>query len=404
MTVRIPLVLQNGQPEELQSGDQLSIVSPISGLTAGRLAVSASASTLQDYPGGTFDGTTLAVPTINPTNVGTLPSFYNYLINGGFDYFQRTAPGTLTAIANDTYGPDRWNILTQTTTVQIQRVAGNIYSVSAGELKQNQAAAQRMGLCQILEASSSVSIRGKTVIAQAKIKCSSSQPIRIAILEWTGTADAPTSNVVKDWTSGTFTANNFFLTSSLTVTAVSAVTPSAATWTTLSVTGTVSASCNNFIVFIWTEGTAAQNVTLDVTEVGLYTGAQIRNWEPRLAQQELAMCQRYYEKSYGIDTPPGTATTSSCNVSAGINSYWCHQLTSYYKMTKRVIVGPTIYSTYTASTTGKATQQLLSNSTFDGDITASVLFSGANNWSIVLTAFTYATDYATWHWTDDCEL
>jgi hypothetical protein len=357
MTVRIPLVMQNGQPEELQSGDQLSIVSPISGLTAGRLAVSASASTLQDYSGGTFDGTTLAVPTITPTNVGTLPTQQNFLINGGFDYFQRTLPGTLTAVTNDTYGPDRWNILTETTTVQIQQVVGDVNSIFAGTLKQNQAAAQHMGLLQILEMYPSFALRGKTVIAQARIYCTSSQPIRIAILEWTGTADVPTSNVVKSATwAGPYTANNFFLTSNLTVTAVAAVTPATNTWTALTVTGTVSASCNNLIVFIWTEGTAAQNVTLGIAEAGLYTGTQVRNWEPRLPQQELALCQRYYEKSYSLGVPPGSLIVGDgVEWITAVTSGWLTVNKAQMKVVKRIAIIPRAYS-YDNGTIDKASE------------------------------------------------
>jgi hypothetical protein len=234
----------------------------------------------------------------------------NALINGGFDFFQRTAPGTLTAVDDDAYGPDRWNILTQTASVQIQRVAGDVYSVNAGRIKQNQASAQRMGLLQIVEAVDSKRFRGKTAIFQARVKCSASQAIRIAILEWTGTADAVTSDVVKDWTSATYTVDNFFLATGLTITAVAAVTPGADTWTAISVSGTVSASCNNIIAFIWTEATAAQNVTLDVTESGLYFGSVVRSWNPRPVAHELAMCQRYYEKSWDVDDPPGTATLS----------------------------------------------------------------------------------------------
>src|SRR5689334_7601271 len=34
----------------------------------------------------------------------------NCLINGGFDFAQRQDPATLTTIAIDNYGPDRWRV------------------------------------------------------------------------------------------------------------------------------------------------------------------------------------------------------------------------------------------------------------------------------------------------------
>jgi hypothetical protein len=64
----------------------------VTGLTAGRLAVSASATTLQDYAGGTFDGTTLVVPACTV---------------GGFSTYQIITANTTLYIAttgNDTTG------------------------------------------------------------------------------------------------------------------------------------------------------------------------------------------------------------------------------------------------------------------------------------------------------------
>jgi hypothetical protein len=324
---------------------------------------------------------------------------YNYLINGGFDFFQRTAPETLTAVANDAYGPDRWNILTQTTTVQIQRVAGAFFSYHGGILKQNQAAAQRMGMEQILETVTSLALRNRTITVQAQIKCSSSQPIRIAILEWTGTADTPTSNVVRDWTSGTFTANNFFLASNLTVTAVAAVTPTAYTWTPFSVSGTVSGNCINLIVFIWTEGTAAQNVTLDITEAGLYTGTQIRNWEPRFMQQEIALCQRYYEKSYELDIPPGTASYDSSMATTMVTAIRPGDRHIQYQTKKVAANAPTLWSVKTANTSGVTTN------TDDGlDCTSLIDYASSSGATWYVSAGGIAGHSHYFHWSISCEL
>lgn len=241
----------------------------------------------------------------------------NALINGGFDFFQRTDPATLTAVSDDTYGPDRWNILTQTAAIQIQRVTGDTNSVNAGRIKQNQASAQRVGLLQIIEVANSKPLRNRDVVFQARIKCSASQLIRLTLLEWTGTADAVTSDVIKDWT-----AENYgdILIAGLTVAGLGGVTPTAAVWTAVRTWGAkVSASCNNLIVFIWTEETAAQNVTLDVTEVGLYSGNIEQPWNPRPAQQEFALCQRYYEKSYANDVAPGTVITNGMRTLLQLN-------------------------------------------------------------------------------------
>ena len=221
---------------------------------------------------------------------GALP---NLIINGSFDVWQRQPATTATSRSDDQYGPDRWYVLTQTAAVNVERSTGDTKGQYAGKITQPQASAQRIGIAQIVEHIRSKPERGQAVYLRARVKISASQAVRIAILEWTGTADSVTSDVVNSWTSGTYTAGNFFLGSNLTVTQVASVTPSAATWTTLAVTGTVSSSCNNLIVLIWTEGTANQNVTLEVTEADLYRGAAAREWTPRTSGEEVALCQRF---------------------------------------------------------------------------------------------------------------
>src|SRR5207244_4481110 len=75
---------------------------------------------------------------------------------------------------------------------------------------QSQASAQRFGLAQIIEGKNCKHARGNSGTLLPRIRCSASTPIRYAILGWTGTEDVVTSDVVLSWTSGTFTAGNFF--------------------------------------------------------------------------------------------------------------------------------------------------------------------------------------------------
>jgi len=329
----------------------------------------------------------------------------NLLINGGFDYFQRQVPATLTSRADDTYGPDRWVVLTQTAAVQSARSTGASYSTNAGQLKQNQAAAQRMGFLQIVEAVDSKPLRGKPTRFQAKVKCSANQTIRIAILEWTGTADAVTSDVVKDWTSGTYTANNFFLTSSLTVTAVGSVLLDANVWTDISVSGTISTSCNNLIVFIWTDSTAAQNVTLGVTEAGLYHGSAAVDWQPRLSQQEFALCQRYYEKSYNLDAAPQTVTADGFEQSEISSIFRFYAPFIKYLVIKRVAVDPVIYS-YENGTTNEVSEYTAGPAwQADRDIN-SALFAATTKGAFIVgeDGDFVVGSFSRWHWIVDAEL
>lgn len=281
-------------------------------------------------------------------DVGDFSSNQNLIINGGFNFFQRTTPGTLTSVSDNTYGPDRWKVMTQTTSVQIKRVTdllGVPFKYSC-QLKQNQSSAQRMGLLQIIESCQSMSCRSKPITAQVRIKCSSSQPIRIALLEWTYLPDTTLPDFVNDWTSSTYTTSNFFTSANTTVVGVDSVTPTADTWTSLTLTGDVSSSCANLILFIWTEGTAAQDVTLDISECDVHFGSYVRNWSPMNEAIELQMCQRYYEKSYPIDTAVGSASSPGQFASPVMNTALSYVWTIYYLQNKRTAVNPVIYSTY----------------------------------------------------------
>lgn len=262
----------------------------------------------------------------------------NVLINGDGTFFQRQAPGTATARSDDTYAGDRFYVLTQTASINVER-SSDIFPNSpfAHKLTQNQASAQRMGYAQIVEHRWSKPLRGKAITFQGRMKCSSSQAIRFAILEWTGTADSVTSDVVNSWTNSTYTAGQFFLGSNLTVAAVGSITPSAATDTAFSLSASVTTSCNNLIVLVWTEGTAAQNVTLELGEMDCHLGAIARQWSPRTLAEEEALCGWFYETNFPPDTAPANGTTTSSARFEGIayDATVCAALGSF-KYKKRV--------------------------------------------------------------------
>lgn len=239
------------------------------------------------------DGTGFKLHTEFVASSDFLGGFRDKLINGAGEINIRS----YTTVADDTYWCDRNYILTQTAAITptiLQGVSNGLPYMM--RLTQSQAAAQRMGNAQIIEASVAQRLRGKQVTLGGKLRCSSSQPIRFAVLEWFGTSDVPVSDVVSNWGSGSFTAGSFFLGSNLGVVAVGSITPAANTITDWSLVGNIAAS-NNIIVMMWTEGTAAQNVTLDMTW-GLVVGdASAETWpyEMRSPQQERGLCERYCE-------------------------------------------------------------------------------------------------------------
>lgn len=202
------------------------------------------------------------------------------------------------ATTDNAFFADRWLMLTQTASVTPSVLSAPETGYASGiRVTQTQVAAQRFGFQQTVESVNCLDLRSQTVSFSPRVRISNSQAIRYAILAWTGTADTmgASRDTVLDWTSSSYTAGGFFIASNLTVVAVGSSTPSANTWTTLpAISGTCPAGMNNLLVFVWTEGTAAQNVTLDFDYMACNAGGTPYFYEPRPYQQELDICSRYH--------------------------------------------------------------------------------------------------------------
>ena len=252
-------------------------------------------------------------------------AFNNRLINPNGQVWQRQNTGAA-AITDDTYVFDRWYGLTQSAGVTASQVTlaedGTPYMM---RLSQANASAQRFGIAQIIEYLHCVDMRAQGVVLSARVRMSATTTLRYAILEWTGTSDSVTSDFVLDWTNGTFTAGNFFTTTSTTVTSTGSTSLTANTLTNISLTGTVSSSANNVVVIFWTDSTQAQNVTLDIAKVQLEIGSTASTFSPRSYVDDYHMCMRYYQKSFTYATAPaqnltifdGAVVTVTATTSAG---------------------------------------------------------------------------------------
>jgi hypothetical protein len=246
----------------------------------------------------------------------------NRLINGAFNVNQ---PG-LTTAADAVYHLDQWYALTETGSVTIaQQTDQENGQPTSLRMTQPDVTAKRIGSAQPIESINCRDLRGQTVALRARIRCSVSQAIRWAVVEWTGTADAITKDVVSSWTSGTFTTGNFFIATTTTIAATGNITPAANTWTDLLASATISSSANNLIVFIWSEGTLAQNATLDLGLVQLAQGAQTPFESARPVSMELALAQRYYQSTLYV----GSAQRNNPRVYAYANAGAVVMLTSY---------------------------------------------------------------------------
>ena len=115
------------------------------------------------------------------------------------------------------------------------------------------------------------------------------------------------------------------------------------------------------------------NATFELTGVQLEVGSVATDFEHRSFGQELALCQRYFNRSYAYGTAAGTATTSGAFVHSlfGAQNYAAIPGGIRFTQTMRTTPSITIYSTYNANVTGKLT----ADST---DKTASIAYQTEN--------------------------
>jgi len=236
----------------------------------------------------------------------------NAIINGNFAVAQRGAgpftDATVPLNSDDTYVIDRWTLLSDGNNIVdvSQETSATITNPPFALKLDVETANKKFGIITILENKDSRRLINQAVSLSFKAKGTkvggslTINAVRAAILTWSSTADAVTSDVVSVWdaagTNPTLAANWNYENVPAALTALS---ESYQTYKIENIT-IDTAAATNVAVFIWTD-----DITLDVgdflhiTEVQLEIGANSTAYEYRPFQQELALCQRY---CYGLTT------------------------------------------------------------------------------------------------------
>ena len=224
----------------------------------------------------------------------------NRVINGDMRVRQRTTLGT----TDDTYTLDRWNLLLEASSAAAASqetsdvpTDGSKYALklTVGSGEDN-----KFGVVTFLEFRDVADLRGKTVSLQVKLKATAAiTDVRMAVLEWTSTADSVTSDVVGTWGSA---GTNPTLASNWAYLGTPANLSPTTSWATYRVEGlTVGASANNLAVFIWCEDetTTVTTDSLLITDVQLEEGPTCSGFDRRPFNLEWLLCRRYF-RQYGI--------------------------------------------------------------------------------------------------------
>ena len=346
--------------------------------------------------------------------------FKNRIINGAMMIDQRNA-GAATASSYAGYTVDRWNI-SQTVTgkVVMQQNAGSVTPPTGFK---NYLGATSQSAYSLLS--------GDYYLIGQQI-----EGYNVSDLGW-GTASAQTITVsfwVRSSLTGTFGAaivNNGYDYSypfSYTINAantweqktVTIAGPTSGTWTTdntaglriyfslgtgTTYSGTAGAWTGSFKVSTTgaTSVVGTNGATFYITGVQLEKGSTATSFDYRPYGTELALCQRYFEMSYGIGTVPATATFLDMYMStsnAGSSTTGFIETLLPYKVSKRAAATLTFYDS--AGTSGKCTRQVVGVSATAGQNIAIDQF-GLNGATVYSSGTSSATGFF-YHFTASAEL
>ncbi len=268
----------------------------------------------------------------------------NYLYNGGCDVNQRITAALTTLSATNGGAPsatarvatiDRWMMTCQTISAPQAQWVDTIAAPETGitaryyvRFKQITGAGKQM-ISQTLTGTDTAKLRGKVVRLQAKLRLSvgSNKILKMGLVQnnSAATVDSLAASFVPTWngngsdpTLGTnlaYVAPSASGLDNCTVVGNGLSCNVTSTWQRFSGLFTVPADCRNISAVIWTDSQMTINDDNLMTEIGLYLGTEIMDWNPRTQTAELLECQRFFYKSFPQATVPATnGGVNGCHV------------------------------------------------------------------------------------------
>lgn len=295
---------------------------------------------------------------------------WNFARNSGFWFAQRQAPATLTTYSNIggriIAGADGWGISNENTSTQYRRVdtTGAAESGLQGRFWGEYTKITSVGkivVVQVIEGSDAQALRGRTVRVGFWAKAIIGTPItlKLGLLNWTGTVDvvpsgaglvfsafgangvdptlaasfaylAPKSGVTPD--NGTAVTNN--VTCNVTT-----------TWQRFSAVFDVPTTCRNLILMIHSDNQIATTNGYALSQISLTDGFEIQNWSPLNLDAELNRVQRFYCKTFNLDTNPATnpgALTGETRIPSPVGASTAFPACWTWEFPVRMRVAPTL--------------------------------------------------------------
>jgi hypothetical protein len=252
----------------------------------------------------------------------------NFLRNGEWTLAQRQTPATPTTYSNTTgrsYTADGWTVTNENASVQYFRTGttnapeSGLQAFAYGNFTKitNQG---KIVVSQVIEAAETLPLRGRIARFQVLLKASASKTLKIAVAQLTsaGTANTLPATFISafggngvDPTLGTNLAFVAPLAGvsgdGCTADTNSFICSVTTSWGRFGGCVTVPTNCLNIIVLVWTDTQFLANDQFSISQASLTDGYEIQDYAPVPLSVELLRCQRYYAKSFAIDTGPAQA-------------------------------------------------------------------------------------------------
>ncbi len=288
----------------------------------------------------------------------------NLLHNSSFLLAQRQTPGTLTTVATDKYGADRFRMSAENASFQYRRVdtAGareaGITSRYYGQFEKITSGG-KVFVAQPHESHVSFAYSNRVVTIQTALKVDSAATLNLGLIYWTSTSDSLPATWVTTWnSSGTHPtlATNLAYANPITAysgsTATGAIQCSATTsWQTFGGTWTVPNTANNFAVAVWSNASVSAADAVYIAQPAMYLGDfnGLITWVPKPVDKEVNDCQRFYEKNYQLDDAPGTSytifTAPGCQRGRLLDAFFFEGTNCHFATRKRTTPTVKVYST-----------------------------------------------------------
>lgn len=339
-----------------------------------------------------FDNLVDGINTVSGSSNAHLYGFKNKIINGNFDIWQRNSSMSSTGVGSFA-GPDRWITLTdgndgtgsrqwsrQAFTLGQTDVPGEpryfarfaVTSVYTG------ATYHRVG--QAIE--SVRTFAGETVSISGYIKSDASRNITVKLIQNFGTGGTPSSEV--ETNVGTVSATTSWQQFEFSVTLPS-------------ISGKILGTDDNDYLLLCFDCPGNTTFQLDLARIQVEKGSTATDFDERPVTMELILCQRYFEKSYDLDTPPGTATTTGCEqITVPVPGTALMKFPTKFKVRKRAIPTLKSYSPQSGSS-GKLYVE-------GSDRTATYQYVSETSGVIYWSNNTSNKNHQRYHWTADAEL